>query len=300
MHGPIFNYIVSKIEYINNSKNAIIERKLSYLDKDLNTNYRKMTYSSLDKNLHRLIHECTIFSDDFEFIKKCMFSIFELYEFKENILFLFSKIGNGDILLSIFEKGYGYSILRPSDSDLLYTITTDTRKQHNIRPLLNISNNQLNYSDFDKEFERQKKVAFEKELFEKQRQLVLREQELREQELNHKDFLLKEQRLLDLKKQEFAILELEQQKKAFEEKQLQIQLQQNEQAIKEKENFLLLESCASSRLHQKSCASSRFLVNSKSDPKIVVVKVSKKCFAKQSIPRRSPRLEQNKKKRFSF
>lgn len=290
MHGPIFNYIVSEIEYIDNRKNAIIERKLSYSDKDLNTNYRKMTYSRLDKNLHRKIHECTIYSDDFESIKKCMFTIFELYEFKENILFLFSKIGKGDILLSIFEKGYGYPIFRPSDSDLLYTITTDTRKQYNERPLSNVDNNQTNYSDFDKEFERQKKVALEKQLLEKQRQLILKEQELRERELKHKEFLLKEQQLLDLKKQELAVLELEQQKKAFEEKQLHSELQQNEQMVKENESFLLSE----------SCASSRFLMNSKSNPKIVVVKASKKSFTKQSTPRRSPRLTGNKKKIFSF
>jgi hypothetical protein len=310
MHGPILNYITSEIEYIDDRKNAIIQRKLSYSDKHLNTNYRKMTYSRLDKNLHRQIHECIIYSDDFEFIKKCMFTLFEIYEFKEGVLFLFSKIGNGNTALSIFEKGYGYPIFIPSDSDLLYTITTDTRKQHNVQPLPNIDNNYIDYSEFDKEFERQKKAALEKQLLEKQRQLVLKEQELRDRELKHKEFLLKEQQLLDLKKQELAVLELEQQKKAFEEKQLQneimrklpisVELQQNEQELKEKENFLLSESCASSRLHQKSCASSRFLVNSKSNPKIVVVKVSKKNYEKKITPRRSPRLMGNKKKRFSF
>lgn len=292
MHGTILNYITSEIEYINDRKNAIIQRKLSYSDKHLNTNYRKMTYSSLDKNLHRLIHKCIIYSNDFEFIKKCMFTLFEVYEFKENILFLFSKIGNGNTLLSIFEKGYGYPIFRQSDSDLLYTITTDTRKQHNVRPFLNVSNNQTNYFDFDKEFELQKKVAIEKQFHNKQRQLILKEQELRDRELKHKEFILKEQQLLELKKQELAVLELEHQKKVFEEKQLQnevlhklpisVELQQNEQELKEKENFRLL--------------------NSKSNGKIVVAKVSKKNFTKNSIPRRSPRLDQNKNKnkKFSF
>ena len=280
MHGLIFNYLISEIEYLDDRKNVIIERKLSYSDRDLNTNYRKMTHSSLDKNLHRKIHECTIYSDDFEFIKKCMFSIFELYEFKENILFLFSKIGNGHSLLSIFEKGYGYPIFRPSNSDLLYTITTDTRKQYNVRPLSNMGINQTNYSDFDKEFERQKKVAIEKELFEKQRQLAFKEHELREKELNHKEFLLKEQQQLELKKQELAVLELEQQKKAFEEKQLQIGLT----------HISGLPTSNPSYCHVKS----------KSNPPIVVAKASKKSFTKKLTPRRSPRLEQNEKKRFSF
>jgi hypothetical protein len=281
MHGPIFNYIISEIEYVDNRKHSIITRKLSYFDKDLNTNYRKMTYSSIDEYQHRKLHECTIYSNDFDYIKKIMYSLFEIYEFKEGIIFSFFKIGNGDIRLSVFEKGYGYPIKQTSDVHLLYVITKDhTKKYVPSYSLSSTNNNQINYSDFDREFERQRQVAiekekqetFQKEFLEKERQLALKEQELKVQELRQKEFLLEEQRLLDLKKQELDALQQEQ--------QLQIDLKRHKLNLHEK----------------KSLQSEKSFVNqlkeSTRKPKMIVVKVSKKSYTKQPIPRRSPRFSQ--------
>ena len=286
MHGPIFNYIISEIEYVDNRKYPIINRKLPYSDKDLNTNYRKMTYSSIDEYQHNKIHECTIYSDDFEYIKKLMFSLFEILEFKEGIIFSFCKLGNGDTRLSIFEKGYGYPIQHSSNVHLLYVITTDyTKKNSPVLSLPSSSNNQINYSEFDREFERQRQVAiekekleiFQKEFFQKERQLALKEQELKEQELRQKEFLLEEQRLFDLKKQELDSLQLEQQQKAIQEQQLRIDLHRQELNLREKESLLL---------DKPSTSSPKELIRK---PKRMVVKVSKKSYTKQSIPRKSPR-----------
>jgi hypothetical protein len=284
MHGPIFNYIISEIEYVDNRKHSIINRKLLYSDKDLNTNYRKMTYSSIDEYQHNKIHECIIYSDDFEYIKKIMFSLFEILEFNEGIIFSFCKLGNGDTRLSIFKKGYGYPIQRSSNVHLLYVIMTDyTKKNNQILP--SSGNNKINYSEFDREFERQRQVAIEKEkletfkkdFFEKERQLALKEQELKEQELRQKEFLLEEQRLFDLKKQELDALQLEQQQKAIQEQQLRIDLQRHELNLREKESLLLDK--LSTGLSKESMRK----------PKMIVVKVSKKPYTKQLIPRKSPR-----------
>lgn len=287
MHGPIFNYIISEIEYVDNRKDSIITRKLSYSDKDLNTNYRRMTYSSIDEYKHRKLHECTIYSDDFEYIKKLMFSLFEILEFKEGIIFSFHKIGNGDTRLSIFEKGYGYPIKCLSHVHLLYVITTDYTKKNS--PFLSFpyssSSNQIDYSEFDREFERQRQVAiekekleiFQKEFFQKERQLALKEQELKEQELRRKEFLLEEQRTFDLKKQELDALQLEQQQKAIQEQQLRIDLHRQELNLREKENLL----------SDKPSACS--LKESMRKPKMTVVKVLKKSYTKEPISRKSCR-----------
>ena len=270
MRGPIFDYIYDEINKLDKNFN-IINRKFSSFDKDENTNYRKMKENQTFNTVNHIkLFESNIYTDNFFYIKKIMFSLFEIFEFRPNLIFLFSRIENGFSKLYIYEKGEENINYYHCDNDLIYHITTDNRKRSNFSE----------YLSFSKEFEQQKNIAIERDnyvklkkeqelkdsLFQKEKSLALKEQHLKELELKQKESLLKEQQLLELKKIELEKIELEYRKSLLQREQ-----------EKEKEKELLL--------FQQS---SRVL--KKTNPKLMVVKVTKNTCSKSNV-RRSPRLK---------
>ena len=236
MKGPIFDYIYDEINKLDSNFN-IITRRLSSFNKDENTNYRKMNVNQafyLDS--HIKLFECMIYTDNFFDIKKIMFSLFEIFEFKTNIIFLFSKFTNGFSKLYIYEKGEENLIYYHCNNDLTYHITTDTRKKNNFSE----------YLSFNKEFEYQKNMAIKRDnleklkknqefkytLFEKEKDLILKEQQLKELELKQKESLFQEQQFLELKKLELEKLEFYHKKSVFEKEQELVLFQQNSIVVK--------------------------------------------------------------------